>query len=302
MSEIDPSWDLYRTFLAVLTEGSLSAAARDLGLTQPTVGRHVDALEQAVGFELFMRTPQGLRPTEAALALKPYAETMAASAAALRRAATGTLLEVSGTVRISASEVIGVEVLPPILAALQEEHPRLVIELSPSDAVEDLLRQQADIAVRMVEPAQDALVTQRIGDIPLGFHAHRRYLERHGTPAQIEDLAVHRLIGFDRQTAFIRAMMKRAPLLTSLNFTFRADSNLAQMAAMRAGIGIGICQIAIARRDPDLVHILPDIGFPLGTWVAMHETLKSTPRCRATFDALVAGLRTYVAATKPAQA
>ena len=301
MSKIDPSWDLYRTFLAVLSEGSLSAAARDLGLTQPTVGRHVDALEQAVGFELFMRTPQGLRPTEAALALRPYAETMAASAAALRRAATGTLLEVSGTVRISASEVIGVEVLPPILAALQEEHPRLVIELSPSDAVEDLLRQQADIAVRMVEPAQDALVTQRIGDIPLGFHAHRRYLERHGTPAQIEDLAVHRLIGFDRQTAFIRAMMKRAPLLTSLNFTFRADSNLAQMAAMRAGIGIGICQIAIARRDPDLVHLLPEIGFPLGTWVAMHETLKSTPRCRATFDALVSGLRTYVAETRPAQ-
>ena len=261
----------------------------------------MDALEQAVGFELFMRTPQGLRPTEAALALRPYAETMAASAAALRRAATGTLLEVSGTVRISASEVIGVEVLPPILAALQEEHPRLVIELSPSDAVEDLLRQQADIAVRMVEPAQDALVTQRIGDIPLGFHAHRRYLERHGTPVQIEDLSAHRLIGFDRQTAFIRAMMKRAPLLTSLNFTFRADSNLAQMAAMRAGIGIGICQIAIARRDPDLVHLLPEIGFPLGTWVAMHETLKSTPRCRATFDALVAGLRTYVAATKPAQ-
>lgn len=301
MSEIDPSWDLYRTFLAVLSEGSLSAAARDLGLTQPTVGRHVDALEQAVGFELFMRTPQGLRPTEAALALRPYAETMAASAAALRRAATGTLLEVSGSVRISASEVIGVEVLPPILAALQEEHPRLVIELSPSDAVEDLLRQQADIAVRMVEPAQDALVTQRIGDIPLGFHAHRRYLERHGTPAQIENLAVHRLIGFDRQTAFIRAMMKRAPLLTSLNFTFRADSNLAQMAAMRAGIGIGICQIAIARRDPDLVHLLPEIGFPLGTWVAMHETLKSTPRCRATFDALVAGLRTYVAGVRPAQ-
>ena len=301
MSEIDPSWDLYRTFLAVLSEGSLSAAARDLGLTQPTVGRHVDALEQAVGVELFMRTPQGLRPTEAALALRPYAETMAASAAALRRAATGTLLEVSGTVRISASEVIGVEVLPPILAALQEQHPRLVVELSPSDAVEDLLRQQADIAVRMVEPAQDALVTQRIGDIPLGFHAHRRYLERHGIPVRIEDLAVHRLIGFDRQTAFIRAMMKRAPLLTSLNFTFRADSNLAQMAAMRAGIGIGICQIAIARRDPDLVHLLPDIGFPLGTWVAMHETLKSTPRCRATFDALVAGLRAYVAGVRPAQ-
>ena len=143
MSDLKSSWDHYRTFLAVMAGGSLSAAARELGLTQPTVGRHIEALERSSGMQLFLRTPQGLSPTEAALALAPYAQTMEASAAALRRAASSALTTVAGTVRISASEIVGIEVLPPILGDLQERHPGLVIELSTSDAVEDLLNQQA---------------------------------------------------------------------------------------------------------------------------------------------------------------
>lgn len=293
MSEPQPSWDFYRTFLAVMAEGSLSAAARELGLTQPTVGRHIDALERSAGAELFIRTPQGLLPTEAADELRPYAETMAASAAALLRVASSRRATVSGTVRISASEMVGVEVLPPMLAVLQEQHPALVIELSASDNIADLLKQEADIAVRMAEPAQGALIARRIGTILLGFHAHKRYLERQGMPETIEELGHHRLIGFDRETAFIRAVRKRAPLLGQHAFTFRADSNLAQMAAIRAGLGIGVCQIAIAARDPDLVPLFREVTFPLHTWVVMHENLKSSPRCRATFDALVEGLRTY---------
>lgn len=293
MSDQKPSWDFYRTFLAVMEQGSLSAAARELGLTQPTVGRHIDALEQSAGAELFIRTPQGLLPTEAADELRPYAETMAASAAALLRAASGRRTAVSGTVRISASEMVGVEVLPPMLAALQERHPALVIELSTSDTIADLLKQEADIAVRMAEPAQAALIAQRIGAILLGFHAHKRYLEKHGTPETIAGLGGHRIIGFDRETAFIHAVRKRAPLLGDHAFTFKADSNLAQMAAIRAGLGIGVCQIALAARDPDLVLLFPEITFPLHTWVVMHENMKSSPRCRATFDALVEGLRAY---------
>ncbi|MDO9414765.1 LysR family transcriptional regulator [Pararhizobium sp.] len=294
MSAADLTWDHYRTFLAVLQEGSLSAAARDLGLTQPTVGRHVDALEAAVGFALFTRSPQGLLPTEGALALKPYAETLAATTAALIRTASGERDAVKGTVRISASEVIGVEVLPPILAALQQRYPGLVIELSASDAIEDLLRQGADIAVRMAEPVQDALLICRIGDIQLGFHAHRAYLERRGQPQTIVDLADHDLVGYDRETAYIRTMMKRFPELGSPAFSFKSDSSLAQLAAIRAGIGIGLCQIGIARRDADLVHVLKEVEVPLSTWVAMHENLKTSPRCRATFDALVEGLLDYV--------
>lgn len=295
MSEIEPSWDFYRTFLTVLKEGSLSAAARDLGLTQPTVGRHIDALEGIIGFQLFIRSPQGLIPTEAALDLKPHAEQLAANAAALLRAATGQGKTVRGTVRISASEVIGIEVLPPMLAPLNERHPDLVIELSVSDQVEDLLRQQADIAVRMVAPAQDALITRRIGGIPLGLHAHRRYLDLHGVPEKLDDLRDHRMIGFDRESAFVRAMRKRVPLLGIMRTTLKSDSNLAQMAMIRAGCGIGVCQVELARRDPNLMRLLAtEFELPLETFVVMHETMKTTPRCRVTFDALVEGLLAYV--------
>jgi DNA-binding transcriptional LysR family regulator len=292
---MEPSWDFYRTFLAVIDHGSLSAAARELGLTQPTVGRHIDALEQTIGSQLFIRSQSGLLPTEAALELRPYAETLASTSAALLRTASGHRQRVAGTVRISASEVIGVEVLPAILAPLMEAHPELDIELSASDAIEDLLNREADIAVRMSEPAQDALIVQRIGDIPLGFHAHRRYLEHRGTPQALADLAGHRLIGFDRQTGYVRAMLKRFPMIEGIAFGFKADSTLAQLAAVRQGLGIGICQTGLAVSDPDLVHLLPELfRIPLGTWVVMHESIRTAPRYRVTFDALVAGLQDYI--------
>ncbi|HWT60064.1 MAG TPA: LysR family transcriptional regulator [Rhizobium sp.] len=291
MSEL--SWDLYRSFLTVLQQGSLSAAARELGLSQPTVGRHVDALEEAIGAELFTRSPNGLLPTDTALALKPHAETLAATTAALLRTASGQRESVAGAVRVSASEVVGVEILPRILGPLQETYPKLQIELSASDTIEDLLSREADIAVRMAEPRQDALIVRRIGDLPVGFHAHRRYIERHGMPETIADLARHRLIGFDRQTAYIRLMISRYSM-PDIDFVFRSDSNLAQLSAIRAGVGIGICQTGLARENPDLIHILPEaFNIPLGTWVAMHESLKTSPRCRATFDALVKGLQDY---------
>ncbi len=288
----EPSWDLYRTFRSVLEHGSLSAAARELGLTQPTVGRHIDALEQAVGAELFTRSQSGLLPTELALELAPYARALAATSASLVRAASGQRDAVAGTVRISASEVIATEVLPPLLAELQDEHPALAIELSASDKVEDLLHREADVAVRMAEPAQAALVVRRIGRIPVGLFAHRRYLERHGTPKTLADLATHRLIGFDRETAYVRVMAKRYPQLAQLTFAFRTDNNLAQLAAIRAGVGLGLCQVGIAG---DLVRVLPralEVG--LDTYVAMHENLRASRRCRAVFDALVAGLTRYL--------
>jgi DNA-binding transcriptional LysR family regulator len=292
MTKTEPSWDFYRTFLAVLKEGSLTGAARVLGLTQPTVGRHIDALEEAMGFQLFTRSQHGLAATPAALELRPHAETLSSAAASLLRTASGQGGAVKGTVRVSASEVVGVEILPPILADLRERHPDLDIELVLSNAVEDLLRRDADIAVRMVEPAQDALVIKWIGTIALGFHAHRRYLERHGTPRCLEDLIGHSLIGFDREAPAALSMLRgKLPVFEQAKFALRADSHLAQLAAIRAGFGIGVCQTGLAARDPDLVHVLPDaFEMKLGTWLAMHENLKTTPRCRAAFDALASGL------------
>jgi DNA-binding transcriptional LysR family regulator len=290
----EPSWDFYRTFLAVLCHGSLSAAARELGLTQPTVGRHVAALEDAIGAELFTRSQQGLLPTETALALKPYAETLSSTAAALLRVGSGAKDHIAGTVRISASEVVGVEVLAPILARLQEAHPGLTIELSASDSVEDLLQREADIAVRMVAPTQDALLARRIGTIALGLFAHRRYVEKHGVPEDIGALRSHRLLGFDREGAFVRTMKKRYPMLDGISFAFRSDHSIALLNALRAGMGVGFCQLPLARREAELLRVVPAIEVALETWVVMHENLKSSPRYRVTFDALVAGLSDYI--------
>ena len=295
MNKDQISWDHYRTFLAVLDTGSLSAAARSLGLTQPTTGRHIEALEQAFGGPLFLRGPLGLLPTEKATAMHAHARSMAAMSASLARIASGDMETVRGTVRISASEVIAVEVLPKIFAELQEKYPGLELELSASDLVEDLLNQEADIAVRMTTPRQAALLNRRIGVLVMGLFAHRAYLDRHGMPTDLADLPRHRMIGFDRQLAYIRDILRDRPLLADLRFQFRADSNLAQLAAIRAGVGIGVCQIALGRPDPDLVEVLPGLlDFGLETHVVMHESLKTTPRYRATFDALVTGLLDFV--------
>lgn len=310
MNHPPPSWDLYRSFLAVIREGSLSAAARALGLTQPTLARHVAALEEAVGGSLFVRSPRGLDPTDAALALKPQAEALDAAAASLWRTASGYGgttgsrtagggAEVRGTVRITASEVVGARILPAILADLRDRHPALEIELVLSNAVDDLLQRTADVAVRMVEPDQQALLVKRIGVVALGMHAHRAYLDRHGSPQSLEDLGRHSLIGFDRETPDIRSMMRRAPGLSLPRFALRSDSHLAQLSAIEAGFGIGICQVPLARRNPDLVRLLADaFDMPMGMWVAMHEDLRSTPRCRAVFDGLAAGLRDHVSADR----
>jgi DNA-binding transcriptional LysR family regulator len=296
MNAREPDWSLWRSFLAVLQEGSLSGAARALGLTQPTIARHIEALEQGIGLELFVRSQRGLSPTEGALELKPYTEQLAATTAAMLRAASGQGKAVKGTVRVSASEIMGTEVLPPMFASLRDRHPHLEIELVLSNTVDNLLRREADIAVRMVEPAHEALVIKRIGSVTLGLFAHRRYLDRAGRPRTLDGLQKYSLIGFDRETPEIRSMRQRIQGLNeAVHFAFRTDSDIAQLMAIRAGFGIGICQVALARRDANLERILPGaFQFKLGVWLAMHENLRSTPRCRAAFDGLVAGLMSYV--------
>jgi DNA-binding transcriptional LysR family regulator len=202
MANPDPGWELYRSFLAVMREGSLSGAARALGMTQPSLGRHMRELESTLGAVLFVRSPQGLTPTELARELVPHAEAMASASAALRRAASAGRDEISGAVRISASVVIGAEVLPPILTAFRERHPGIVIELVLSNQTTDVLRRDADIAIRMVQPAQEALVARHIGRVMLGLFAHRRYLDTQGRPGTLAELAGHALIGFDTESPY----------------------------------------------------------------------------------------------------
>ncbi|MBO9714393.1 LysR family transcriptional regulator [Sphingomonas sp.] len=294
MNPID-DWERQRAFLAVLREGSLSAAARALGLAQPTVRRRVEDLEASVGLPLFTRSPGGLLPTEQALALAQHAEAMALAADAFVRSASAAAHEVAGTVRVSASDIIAIEVLPPILATLMDKHPRLQIVLSPTNRAEDILRREADVAVRMVEPRQEALVAKRIGRIPLCLHAHRDYLARHGTPATLDRVRSHRLIGVERDLAMLRVLQAQGFDLDLADFAFRTDDQLAHIAAIRAGLGIGLCQVPLARRDPALVPLFAEsFTFPLDTWVVCHEDLRTLARVRAVFDALVEGLGVYL--------
>lgn len=289
-------WELYRSFLGVLREGSLSAAARALGVAQPTVGRHVSALEKALGLTLFTRSQTGLLPTEAAQSLLGYAQAMESSAAALKRAAenkgNGNGADgVAGTVRISASEVVGVELLPPILAELQRVHAQLKIELVLTNRVQDLLRREADIAVRMTQPKQELLIARRVNAVTLGLHAHERYLAPRASPRTPADLADHVLIGFDKETPFLRAASAASPGWRRSAFALRTDSDLAQLALIRAGCGIGICQVGLAKREPALVRVLPrHYELKLETWITMHEDLRNSAACKAVFDALVKGM------------
>ncbi len=297
MTQREPGWELFRTFLEVARDGSLSGAARKLGLTQPTVGRHIDALEAALGLALFTRSPQGLTATPAALELVDHAEAMSAASAALRRTASGGAKADRGTVRVTASEMIGCEVLPPILASFRESHPGITLELALNNRNEDLLRRDADIAVRMVRPRQKSLLARRIGTSAIGFYAHRNYVKKHGSPKTLADLDKHCLIGFDRDDWALRGLGALPRPVTRDNFGFRSDSDLAQFAALKAGAGIGGCQRNIARRFKELLPILADtLHFELEVWIAMHEGMKSTGRVRLLFDHLAAGLTAVVRA------
>ena len=289
-------WELYRSLLGVLREGSLSGAARALGIAQPTVGRHITALEETLGLVLFTRTQAGLLPTEAALALRVHAEAMESSAAALERTAASRGKGVTGVVRVTVSEVVGIEVLPPIFAGLCAAYPGLKIELSLTDRTQDLLQREADIAVRMVRPAQDQLIARHVGQVEVGLHASADYLQRRGTPTSLAQLTEHTLIGFDQSTPFIREVAKSMRGLDRESFALRTDSGVAQLALMRSGAGLGFCQVPLAAAaHPPLVRVLPELySFKLDTWITMHEGLRNSPSTKATFDALVAGMTQYL--------
>jgi DNA-binding transcriptional LysR family regulator len=291
MGSSDISWDHWRSFLAVIDEGSLSGAARSLGLTQPTLGRHVDALEAALEVRLFSRAPDGMLPTPAALMLQDQARQMQETAAALLRAASADEDAAQGTVRLAASEVVGAEILPPILAEFAARFPRIEVELLLDNRNADLLRQTADIAVRMVRPVQKALVMRPLGRAELGLFAHGSYVERCGLPAAVSDLRGHRLIGPEGRRG-LAGVMLGGEQVTPDWFGYRCESDLGQLALLRAGVGIGICQHAVARRDPNLLPVLPDeVAFALEPHLVYHEALRGVARIRLLADHLASACK-----------
>ena len=295
MANRDPDWTLLRTFREVVRDGSLSAAARRLGLTQPTVGRHIDTLENRLGVTLFTRSPRGLTATSVALDMVTHAEDMASASGALLRAASGAAEAEHGAVRITASEFVGCEILPSILTRFRGLHPMIALELALSNRKQDLLRHDADIAVRMIRPTQKALIAKKIGTIEIGLYAHRTYAEAHGLPVSVDELPNHAWIGFDRDDSSFRSVGAESQAISREMFALRCDSDIAQLAMLRAGFGIGGCQSKVADEDPSLVRVLPEtLRFELEMWLAMHEDLRATRRVRLLYDHLAAELSQHL--------
>jgi DNA-binding transcriptional LysR family regulator len=281
------NWHLFPTLLALADHGSLLAAARHLGLSQPTVGRQLAELERQCGMVLFERTARGLRATDNARSLLPHARRMAEEAAALERSLQASQTTVAGTVRLTASQPVATVLLPPLIARLAHAWPQIQIELVATNAISNLLEREADIALRMVRPEQGSLIARRIAAVRMTACAHADYLLRHGTPTTIADLSAHRLVGQDRETDLIRGFAALGAPVSPQRFAFRSDDFVVYAKAVEAAIGVGFMARYLAAAAPGVVQLLADLPLPeLPLWLTAHRELHSSPRIRAVWDFL----------------
>jgi len=283
----DFDWALMRSFLAVLDAGSLLGAARRLKQSQPTLGRHISLLETQLGAALFERTGRGLVPTVAAQAIATHARQMQESADALHRTLSSGNHDLSGTVRLTASQTVAAYLLPGLLAQLRAEAPEIQIEVVASNEVKNLLRREADIALRMVRPEQESLITRKIATIDFGAYAHKRYLKTHGIPQTPQALFTHQLIGYDQDRSIIEGFRSYGEPITREHFALRSDDHIVHWQAIRAGLGIGFVANYVARTDVAVTRVLPDLHIPsLPVWLTTHREIHGNPRIRRVFDFL----------------
>lgn len=288
-------WSLIRVFLAVAETGSFSAAARRIGSSQPTVGRQIATLESAVGMPLFLRHAQGMRLSDAGADLLGPAREMERAARALALAAAGKVETMSGTVRITASVVMAQHVLPPTIARIRDALPDVAIELVASDATDNLLFREADIAVRMFRPEQLDVVTRHLGDLSLGLYGAVRYLDRAGRPGTIDDILAHRFVGYDRDDRILRGFRDMGFPIARDFFGARTDAQTVYWELVRAGCGLGFGQVLLGDPDPVVERVVPDLPLPsLPVWLTAHEGMRRTPRIRRVWDMLETDLRAAI--------
>ena len=293
----EPDWFLWRSFLAVMDEGSLSAAARALGASQPTIGRHIEELESCLNAVLFDRTGRGLNPTSIAHQLVDPVRHAKASLAEAQLAVTGATEVLEGTVRITASQIISHNILPAIMKKSRQQFPMIALEIVPSDAVENLLLREADIAIRMFRPGQLDVVGKKIGEVPLRACAHQSYLDEHGTPQKPEDLYDHEIIGLDRQDDIIRVSKSLGFPLERNNFKLRTDSQTLIWEMVKQGLGISFAQFNLIEKTEGMVHIVPDLKIPsMEMWLVAHREVHKAKRIRVIYDLLATELTAYTRA------
>ncbi len=290
MNDID--WSLLRSFLAVVETGSLSGAATRLAMTQPTLGRHIRELETVLGVALFTRSAKGLDPTAAALALVADARSMGAAAEALALKAQGRSHHLDGTVRIAASVIVANLMLPPVLAELRRSEPRIQVEIVASDLTQNLLRRDADIAIRMFDPTQGALIARKLGEAPIGLFGAQNYFERRGRVTGLADLMAHDAIGLDRGDGILKLYAAHGLSATREDFALRCDDAMVYWHMLLAGVGLGFAQTILAGSHPDLEEV--DVGLriaPMPVWLVMHEEVRSNARVRRVADHLSTAIR-----------
>lgn len=284
-------WNRARAFLVTAEEGSLSAAARALGMTQPTLGRQVDALEAELDVVLFERVGRGLTLTPSGIELLDHVREMGAAATRVSLSAAGQSQSIEGTICISASEVYAAFQLPPILAKLRAMEPGIDIEVIASNATSDLRRREADIAVRSFRPTEPDLVAKKIADVPVRLYATRGYLERIGNPRLPFDLAKADFIGIGSSDALLNGLNARGFNLTRRNFPILTENYLVMWEFVKHGLGIGVIDGNIGDAEPLVERAPPDLEpmiFPV--WLVTHRELNTSRRVRLVFDLLASEL------------
>ncbi len=289
-------WSLMRSFLAMIERGSLLAAARQLGVSQPTLGRHVAELERQLGTVLFERTGRGLVATSAARSIADQARAMADNAEAIGRTLTGQSTQLSGSVRITASQTVATYLLPQLLSGFREREAGIAIDIIASNAIANLLRRDADIAVRMVRPTQASLVARRVGEVRIGAYARKDYLRRRGVPDNPSDLTRHNLIGLDRDDSIIRTFASFGHRIERDSFIIRSDDHIVLWQALCAGLGVGFAATWLADREPSLERVLQHLPMAkLPVWLTVHREIRSSARIRALYGFLAGAISAALA-------
>ncbi len=281
-------WNRARAFLVTAEEGSLSAAARALGMTQPTLGRQVDALEAELGVILFERAGRGLVLTPSGLELLDHVREMGEAAGRMSLAASGQAHEIEGSITLTASEMYSAHYLPPAIARLRREAPGIAVEIVSSNATVDLRRREADIAIRNFRPEQPDLIARKVGDDTARVYASKAYFGDRDLPRKPDDLKGATLIGFDETERLVQSLNACGFAFSHKQMRVITASHLVQLELVRAGVGLGVFPDIVAAHDPDLIAVLPEItepfNFPL--WLTAHREVHTSRRVRLVFDLL----------------
>lgn len=279
-------WNNTRAFLVTAEEGTLSAAAKALGMTQPTLSRQVAALEAEMGVTLFERVGQRLVLTKSGLELLEHARSMGQAALQFSLAASGQSQQIEGSVVISVGELDALFRFPKIIAKLRRKEPGIEIEVVVTNETSDLKRREADIAIRSFRPTQNDLIARKLGEEVIWLYGTQEYLQRLPPFPEITELTDIQVIGFDRSNSVLDLFNKKDWPLTKKNFSLITSFQPLQLELCKQGSGLIFFPQDMGDKDPDLVRAFEHMGslMRLPVWLVCHQELRTSLRVRRVFD------------------